>query len=1129
LNQQAKNKFMDVKAWEQQIKIPTYKTGEPDKNPMFLEKRVYQGSSGVVYPHAVIDKVYDHKEEKEYTALFLENDYLKVMILPELGGRIQMAYDKTNDYHFIYHNSVIKPALVGLAGPWISGGIEFNWPQHHRPSTFNATDYTIEEHEDGSKTVWVNEYEIMFRTKCALGFTLHPGKAYIALQAKLYNRTPFPQTFLWWANPAVSVDEHYQSVFPPDVHAVYDHGKRDVSSFPIATGTYYKVDYSPGTDISRYTNIPVPTSYMAVNSEFDFVGGYHHQKKAGMVHIASHHVSPGKKQWTWGCGEFGKAWDRQLTDNDGPYFELMCGVFTDNQPDFSWIMPNEVRTFEQFFMPYKNAGYIKNASVDAVVNLEITGSSAGIWVYVSQQRVVTVLLQQQNDTLLSETVMLSPFITYEKNIELPLPAAAPEYYYLQILDEQGRILIDYRPVVRKDEAMPDPATPIPAPGDIKTTEELYLAGLHLEQYRHATRAAEDYYSEAIRRAPSDIRNNNALGLIYLRRGEYKKSETYFRTAVEKMNRHNPNPYDSEPLYNLGLCLQFQKRYAEAEKAFHKCTWNTAMQDAAFLQLAYLACIQKNWAAALRLAEQSLARNAGSLKAKHLKLFILRKLKKYDTAAALAGQSLQADAFDFGSRYELSLILTTCGKTAKAAVVLAELKKLMRNNSNSYIEIAIDYASAGDYETAFDFIFPAAAGTTSPMIFYYMGFYAGAGGDAGAAAQWYLKGFECEPHGVFPNRLEDIEVLKDVIAAGKQDYKACYYLGNYYYAKRRYADAKRCWEQSVALCGTFATAQRNLGIACFNKFDLKEMALEYFEKAFACDPSDSRVLFELDQLYKRLNRPMEERLRLLDGCRSLVEERDDLYIEYISLLSATRQFEKAQLLLAARNFHPWEGGEGKTSGQHVYIHVELAKTAFRSNNLEEALLLLKSASQYPNNLGEGKLHGAQENDIYYWMGCVHESLNEKALARECWLRAAAGPDEPVPAVFYNDQQPDKIFYQGLALLKLGRDAEANSRFARLIRFGEDNMNKEVKIDFFAVSLPDLSIFDDDLNLRNNIHCHYLSGLGFLGLGEYDAADGHFKQALALDPAHAGAIAHRPMVKKINEGKVTSGMTVTSQAG
>ena len=199
----------------------------------------------------------------------------------------------------------------------------------------DPVDFTIEEFEDGSKTVWVSETEMMFRTKGMAGFTLYPGKAYIEIKGRLFNRTPFPQTFLWWANPAVKVNDYYQSVFPPDVYAVFDHGKRDVSDFPIATGTYYKVDYSPGTDISRYKNIPVPTSYMAINRSTILWVVMNMIRKAGMLHVADHHVSPGKKQWTWGNGDFGIAWDKQLTDEDGPYIELMTGVFTDNQPDFS--------------------------------------------------------------------------------------------------------------------------------------------------------------------------------------------------------------------------------------------------------------------------------------------------------------------------------------------------------------------------------------------------------------------------------------------------------------------------------------------------------------------------------------------------------------------------------------------------------------------------------------------------------------------------------------------------------------------------------------------------------------------------------------------------------------------------
>src|SRR6476659_2752856 len=195
-----------VKAWSEPVSIPTYRIGAPNKNPMFLEKRIYQGSSGAVYPHPVIDQVFDEKSDQEYTALFLENRYLKIMILPEIGGRVQMALDKSNGYHFIYYNRVIKPALVGLAGPWISGGIEFNWPQHHRPSTFQPVDVDLIAGDVGSWTVWCNEIDRMVGTRGMHGFRLYPGKAYLEVLVRLSNRTPLPETFLWWANPAVHVD-----------------------------------------------------------------------------------------------------------------------------------------------------------------------------------------------------------------------------------------------------------------------------------------------------------------------------------------------------------------------------------------------------------------------------------------------------------------------------------------------------------------------------------------------------------------------------------------------------------------------------------------------------------------------------------------------------------------------------------------------------------------------------------------------------------------------------------------------------------------------------------------------------------------------------------------------------------
>ncbi len=1093
---------MQVKAWKENIVIPTYKVGEPDKNPMFLEKRVYQGSSGVVYPHAVIDKVYDEKADKEWIALFLENEYIRIMVLPELGGRIQMAYDKTNDYHFVYYNEVIKPALVGLTGPWISGGIEFNWPQHHRPSTFEPTDFSIEENPDGSKTIWVNEYEVMFRTKCALGFTLYPGKAYIELHAKLYNRTPFPQTFLWWANPAVSVDEHYQSVFPPDVHAVYDHGKRDVSSFPIAKGTYYKVDYSPGTDISVYTNIPVPTSYMAVHSNFDFVGGYHRQKRAGIVHVADHHISPGKKQWTWGSGEFGKAWDKQLTDANGPYFELMCGVYTDNQPDFSWIMPNEFREFKQYFMPYKDIGLIKDASIEALVNLEFRGVLAEIKVYVTSERQLIIRLLEEEKEILREDAQLCPLHTYSGSVKVNNPASCR----LEVWDASGALLSSYTPVTKQEETIPEPAKPLPEPSAISTIEELYLAGLHLEQYRHATWSAVDYYKEALSRDPSDTRCNNAMGLRLLRRAAFGQAEVYFRKAIEKLMRHNPNPYDGEPLYNLGLCLKYQDRCDEAFDWLYKSTWNAAWQDNAFLQLAYIAAIRGQWQTALELVEKSLSRNTRSLKARHLKAILLRQLGLYTEVMTWVRDTDRLDQFDPGSLYEGYLALQLLEQTGDANQWRSLLLERMGTRRDTYIEIALDYANGGFYKEARDLLSLVADGDEHPLTAYYMGYFERKLGNVAKAAEWYRKGFGFSPDRVFPHRIEDVAVLKTAREIDPNDYKSLYYLGNFYYSRRLYEQARDCWELSIKLYPGLPTVQRNLGIAYYNKFNKKDEALRLFEKAFQLDRSDARILFELDQLYKRLGRYPEERLAFLQEHEPLVRDRDDLYIEYAGLHTLTGRLEKAARLLKERVFHPWEGGEGKTSRQHVLIHTELAKRAMLNEEWNKALAYLQEARVCPANLGEGKLYGAQENDIFYWLGSVYEKAGNTQLATSHWEEAAQGTMTPSAAVFYNDQQPDKIFYQGLALRKLGRKEEAATCFYSLVNYGRKQLEEEVKMDYFAVSLPDLTIFEEDLNLRNKVHCYYLIALGYFGLGEWEKAEDAFSNVARLDASHEGTIIH-----------------------
>ena len=193
--------------------IPTYLPALPDKNPMFLEKRVYQGSSGKVYPLPFIDRIAETPVDYAWKAIWIENEFLRVLVLPELGGRIHSIQDKTNGYDLIYNQHVIKPALVGLAGPWASGGIEFNWPQHHRPATFLPADFEIEQHADGSVTVWCSDHDPMSRMKGMHGVCLHPSDAFVELKVRVYNRTPFIQTFLWWANVATRAHESVSEFF----------------------------------------------------------------------------------------------------------------------------------------------------------------------------------------------------------------------------------------------------------------------------------------------------------------------------------------------------------------------------------------------------------------------------------------------------------------------------------------------------------------------------------------------------------------------------------------------------------------------------------------------------------------------------------------------------------------------------------------------------------------------------------------------------------------------------------------------------------------------------------------------------------------------------------------------------
>lgn len=642
--------------------------------------------------------------------------------------------------------------------------------------------------------------------------------------------------------------------------------------------------------------------------------------------------------------------------------------------------------------------------------------------------------------------------------------------------------------------MPEPAKAALLPEDCETTEDLFLYGLHVEQYRHATYHPEDYYLEGLRRDPTDIRLNNVYGRCLLKKCDFAGAEKYFRKAVEKSIRSNPNPYDYEPYYNLGLSLKYQGKEKEAYDVFYKAIWGGSFQAPGFYELACLDAKAGRFAEALEHVNESILRQYQCMKARALKENILRKLGRVKEAEELHKESLKIDPL-----YD---------------------RQPEKINHNTLLELVIDLYEAGDYAQGITLAEKwvkqqnvSRQEDIYPLVYYYIayGYQNLHRKENTEQANCYMTmyvalGEKAAADGCFPHRTEDYIVLKR-LAAEYDLGMAYYYLGCLLYDRRAYGEAIADYEEAARWYPDFPTVHRNLALAYYNVKKQPQRAYEEMEKAFALDETDARVYLELDQLKKRLNVPVKERWSDMEKHFDLVESRDDLYLEYVTILNTLGESEKALNLIKARKFHQWEGGEGKVAAQYLTALYQLAKAAAAEGEYVEAkTILLQAVDEYPQNLGEGKLESAQENNLHYLLGLVQEKLGETEEAFASLTKACHGESEPVGMMYYNDQPPEMIYYQGLAYRALGDEEQAVERFRKLEDYGKKHIGDEIKIDYFAVSLPDLLIFEENLDERNRKHCLFMMSLGLKGLGRSDEAEKCAEELLAMDNAHQGIRVH-----------------------
>ena len=633
--------------------------------------------------------------------------------------------------------------------------------------------------------------------------------------------------------------------------------------------------------------------------------------------------------------------------------------------------------------------------------------------------------------------------------------------------------------------------------------------MHLEQYRHATRCPTLYWREALRRDPLDSRCNNAMGRWRLRRGEFGPAATHFRKAIERLTLRNPNPYDGEPFYNLGLCLRHQidaaadggdkTLFEEAYSAFYKATWNQAWAAAGYHALAEMDCRRADWSAALEHLTRSLRFDTDNLRARDLQVVVLRKLGRDAEADAFLRETLALDPLDWWARWLAGHSLSCDAQTC--------------------LDLAHDYARAGLYaegiaviETAKSDDDPAANGSpvqehwlptqslgALPLLDYTLAWLHERAGDRTLSRVCFEQAAARSPDYCFPARLEEIAVFEAAMRANPADARAPYYLGNLLYDRRRHDEAVAMWRRSVNLDPHYSVAWRNLGIGHFNAGKQPGKARTAYERAFRAEPTSARLLFERDQLWKRLGEPPAKRLRELEKHLDLVRQRDDLSVELSALYNQTGQYEKALALTSGRTFQPWEGGEGQAMAQFVRSRLALGRRALAEGDAAAALEHFEAAAAPPRNLGEARHLLANQSDVHYGLGRALAVLGKKKEAREHWTAAATfkGDFQEMSVRTFSEM----TYYSALAWKELGQAARAKKLLGELLDYARQLEKSEAKIDYFATSLPMMLLFDDDIQFRQETTALFLQSQARLGLGRTARAKSLLRKVLERDPNHA----------------------------
>ena len=1049
-----------VRAWQGKLDLPTYALGEEDPNPPFP---LIKGSH--VYPYTMLDDLTDRRDTKSYQAVFLENDYLKATVLPSLGGRLYSLFDKASGREVFYRNNVVKYGLVALRGAWISGGVEFNFPDGHTLVTVSPVAWTLLENPDGSATVTVGEIDRVTGMHWEVALTLHPGEARLEQRVTLFNPTPLTNRYWYWANAAVPATDNMQFIYP--MREAYPHARWPVFTYPV----YESVDYS------WYKNVRQPTSLFGRQVHRDFFGAYYHNADAGVVHVADFREVPGKKVWTWGMAGDGLIWSDLLTDHDGPYNEIQSGRY-ETQLNYEFLAPRRAESWTEYWYPVRglDGGFVA-AEKDVALNVrDAAGASPGE----SQVEIVlcpTVALDQVRlrvklgSEVLREVTGVALKPLDPAKFDVPVKDLETAKSRLEVeLESAGRTLLRWSPADPVDgnrDFVPATGAPPPQPRDPAkmTVDELFLVGLGEEKDGQEL-AAEKTYAQVLERDPGYIPALLKQAWWQYRGADFPAAEQSVARALAR------DTTDPEVHYAAGVIYRATGRWTLAADALWASIHYGGPPACAFAQLGELAIIEKRYSDAADLLRRALSYDPQDALAL-ADLSVAERLAGSQSEArkavnaALELMPLLPFAVAEASRAEASD--ATAGSVQPAAM----LGKMHAPGAEDYLEAAAWYRSLGDDSSA-DSVLEAALKSlgrdlVSPLVYYYLASDARSESATDKAEQFAAQAAAASYRGVFPQRLSDAVVLADAIAHNPLDARAKFYLGNFLFAHGRYDAASKLWLAALAAGFDDPVLERNLGVNAWRVTKDLNAAAAYYQRGVQLAPGEFRLYLDLDEIYAQQG-DTARRAKLFAQAPAAVLDRDTVRARRALLLAEQKRFDNALGLLKDHRFKPWEGGE-VVRRIYVFASIEGGKAKLLAGKPGDAEQAFRRGLEYPVNLGVGKPDKPHDEPLLYWLGEALEAEGKHDAAREAWQQAVA--EESAVGPFGRESSAESQLYAALALGRLGQRDEAERTLGSL-------MAAATKENAGA----------DDL---------YVAGLVEKFRHHEDQARNDFRRALEVDPA------------------------------